>query len=254
MDRATDYDLLIPVAPKDYNKAPHVVRSAIEHLVPKPKSVFIVSPTKLDIPGTMWVDEQEVMPLDPTAAKKVKRPRWIYQQFIKMFQQCTFRDNYLIVDSDLIFNKDVELFTPEGKIKFFLGVDQNHAPYFNFMHLILGFGREYDHSFISELMMFSKETSDELLSYMGYNNVQEFYRVCCEILDENNHLIADYEFYGQYAYKMHPEQYEITRIKTDLSGKFSRYSDEEIEEAIEAKKGTDYEVFTIHTWLNKEDR
>ena len=247
------YDLLIPAAPKDYSKVPFVVESARQHLNPQPENIFVVSPTPLEIAGVTWKDEQEVMPLDPLAATMVPRPRWIYQQFIKLFLDVTPNDKYLIVDSDLIFNKDIELFTEDGKTKFFLGKDQNYLQYFFFMELVLSFGREYDHSFISELMMFDKKICNHLLEELGMD-VEGFYKCCCNKVDGSRYLIADYEIYGQFAWKYHQDEHKLVRFKTHLEGGYSSYTAEKIQSTIDSMKNSDYDVFTIHTWVKKEER
>lgn len=245
-----NYDLLIPVAPKDSNKIDFTIRSAIQYLVPKPQTIYIVgqfnnSAGKVDNIPICVMNEQEVMPLDPTACNKFRRPQWIYQQFIKLFQDIT-QENYLVVDSDLIFNREFHLFGPSPY--FFLGNDQNHPPYFRFTQDFLGFGREYPHSFISEIMLFNKLICLEIAEKV--NGYVKLYELCAEVIsDDGTYLLGDYEVYGNYVYKYYPGLYDIIKIKTQLYGKYSKWTNTEIEQLIKDMADEDLDTFTIHTWI-----
>jgi hypothetical protein len=193
-----------------------------------------------------WVNEQEVLLLNPKAAKKFNRPEWIYAMFIKMFQKYTPNQQYLVVDSDLIFNREFNVFSKMDKKQFFLGVDQNHRPYFRFSEQYLGLGREYPHSFISEIMLFDKSISQEIADING--GVEEFYKLCSEVSCKEC-IPADYEIYGNYVYKNYPNMYDIIKIKTKLNGKYSEWTDKEIRQMMVQMQSEDTDVFTYHTWI-----
>lgn len=264
-----DYEVVIPAAPKDYNKLPYLFQS-LHFLDPQPLAVHVIAPDTAviesfkDITGTIfyWHDETKVLPgLDPMAAKHFRRPPWIFQQFLKLFQDVTKTDKYLVIDSDLILNRKLELFE-EGKPKFFLGVDQNHPPYFRCSQETFGFGREYPHSFISEIMMFDKEVCVNLLqthlakyapavAIIGsYEEaIQLLYTFVTERACEG-WIPADYEIYGNFVQKFYPGKYVKVHIKTNLKGKLQQnWSDDELREYVNTMKGQDYDFFTAHTWI-----
>ena len=247
-----NYDLVIPAAPKDYNKVKFCITSAVKHLYPTPVGIYVVSPAKTHSMRCVnrevhWINEQEVLGLDPLAAKNFNRPQWIYAMFLKMFQDYTPNQQYLVVDSDLIFNRPFNVYSEQQKPQFFLGVDQNHTPYFNFSEQYLGFGREYPYSFISEIMLFDKSISEEIADICG--GVEKFYelatRVACQWC-----IPADYEIYGNYVYKFHPHAYELINIKTSLHGKFQEeWGDKEIVELQAKMQNEPIDTFTYHTWI-----
>lgn len=268
-----DYEVVIPAAPKDYVKLNYLL-SSLEYLNPQPKYVRIVCPhSKVypTVPQLSWPrslcgaihDEVSVLPgLDPLAAHNFRRPPWIYQQFIKLFQDITDTDNYLVVDADLIVNRPLDLLV-DGKPKFFMGVDQNHQPYFNMSQETFGFGREYPHSFISEIMMFNKGVCRRILAefFLKYQLENSLVRMTYEEAVELLYLFvakkaceqwipADYEIYGNFVEKYFKNSYVKVPLKTNLKGKLQQnWSDEELQEYIINMKGKDYDTFTAHTWL-----
>lgn len=280
-----DYDVVIPATFKDYHKLPYCVQS-LKYLNPAPKTINIITPTEIDIswfekiemPGLCSISnvlEKSVFPdLNPLEAKNFRRPQWIYQQFIKLFHfienDCTTKenDNYLVVDSDLILLKKLHLLGENGRPNFFLGVDQNHKPYFNMMEECLGFGRTYPHSFISELMLFNKVGTVELLHNIYFNLItkgvfkltenkvmlSEVYEEICKKSCEN-WIPADYEIYGNYIEYFYPDFYNKVKFKTSLSGKHGNglppfpWTNEEILKEVDRVKSLDFDALTIHTWL-----
>jgi hypothetical protein len=278
-----DYEVVIPAAEKDFNKLNHLL-SSLHYLNPQPKKVHIVHNSEVlyilrlnDPWKVLYHNEKEVLDLNPTAAKMFRRPQWIYQQFLKLFQNITTTDDYLILDSDLIINRPLDLLDKDGKPKFFLGNDQHHTPYFKYSQDMFGFGREYDYSFISEIMLFKKSMTHRLLGefyislrhssdygfeydrkYMELffntegreNAIKELYNLTC-IGATDNWIPADYEIYGNFIEKFYPDMYTKVKIKTLMKGRYINqpWQDEELEQYIEEMKGTDYDTFTAHTWI-----
>lgn len=282
-----DYEVVIPAAEKDYNKLNYLL-SSLHYLNPQPKRVNIIHNSetlfilRLNDPWkVLYFNEKEVLDLDPNAAKLFRRPPWIYQQFLKLFQNVTSTNWYLVLDSDIILNKQIDLLDKNGKPKFFLGNDQNHKPYFRYSQDMFGFGREYNHSFISEIMLFDKRVCNVLIAeyhyhmgkqddygtgakdyhqrkYMSLNfsdaddgrleSINEIYKLTC-MGATDAWIPADYEIYGNFVYKTFPMLYSMEKIKTSMRGKYNSWTDEELESYIEEMKGTDYDTFTAHTWI-----
>lgn len=200
--------------------------------------------------------EQDVLDFDSTAAKMFRRPQWIYQQFLKLFQNITTTDDYLILDSDLIINRPLDLLDENGKPKFFLGNDQHHTPYFKYSKDMFGFGREYDYSFISEIMLMKKSMTRRLLGnfYNSSNDdniaIKNLYNLTCSGATDN-WIPADYEIYGNFIEKFHSDMYTKVKIKTLMKGRYINepWKNEELEQYIEEMKGTNYDTFTAHTWI-----
>lgn len=271
-----EYEVVIPAAAKDYNKIPYLV-SSIKYLNPQPEKINIIHSggidvtTKLDFPAISYINQRLVFDVYPNAASGFNRPPWIYQQFLKLFQDVTDTRMYLVMDSDLVLNKPLDLFNNAGDPYFFLGVDQNHAPYFEYSQDMFGFGRLYNHSFISEIMMFDKGIIDGLLSTFYYHQIKihgvSFNFTSDEYYSKRNLLIkelyqltadgacddwipADYEIYGNYVEQFDASLYEKKHIKTNLRGKYKEWTQEELESYIlEMKELNEHDMFTAHTWV-----
>ena len=253
-----EYEIVIPAAPKDYNKVKFAILSACTFLNPLPRAIHVITPEKLDIAdveGSYSIPvychaDREILGLNPNQSK-FRRAPWIFQQFIKLFQNVTATDLYLVVDSDLIFNRPFDIFTKEGKKQFFLGRDQHHKPYFNLQQKLFGFRRAYNYSFISEVMLFSKTLSRHILD--GFDNsVEKFYDTVCNLIDPmgEQYLIADYELYGNFCHVNFPTEYAFKKIKSELYGRSEReFTDDEIRNLIKFVTDKDFDVFTLHTWL-----
>jgi len=276
-----EYDVVIPAAIKDYHKLRFCVES-LKYLNPLPKVISIVTPTKIDVEELNKVApckvinelESDIMPLNPLEAKNFRRPQWIYQQFIKLFYAIqkpeTYR--YLVIDSDLILLRKLDLIT-NNKFNFFLGVDQNHKPYFNMMEECFGFGRVYDHSFISEIMLMTNDLTFSLLLDINLNFVnknktaykiifdtplnvliEDAYKYVCERCCED-WIPADYEIYGNFVEKYEPDKYNKVKFKTKLSGKHGNglppfpWTDVEIAKEIDICEKLGFDALTVHTWI-----
>lgn len=264
-----DYEVVVPAAPKDYNKLPYLVNSIEKYLWPKPSHIYIIHPLTNDIKPSLdvahtYIDEQLVLNLDPNLATGFRRSPWIYQQFLKLFQNVTRTPDYLVIDADLIINRDIRVFDVNTrKPYFFLGNDQNHEPYYRYTQDMFGFGREFNYSFISEMMLFNKEVTYLLLQVFEaqrgnrirfalpttreYKINWLYYVTCRNACDA--WIPADYEIYGNFVEKYIPSMYIKKYIKNSLRGKYSQWTNEELENYIKEMKDTDYDVITAHTWI-----
>lgn len=162
----SQYSVIIPLASKDYNKLPYVLNSLKNHLIPQPtKYIVIYEQSELDIqqyilPNTIYIEEKQILNFKKET-QHFRRPGWIYQQFLKLFN--FLDDLYLIVDSDLIVNRTLNIFHEDNKPFFFLGIDQYFYPYFNYSIEVFGIKKNYNYSFISEIMLMKKSVCIELL-------------------------------------------------------------------------------------------
>ena len=238
-----NYDLLMLAHPKDYTKLEYSINSCMEFLNPKPDNIYLVSPTEITSDKIQHIPDEDALPIDCQDIK-FKRKNWIYQQFIKLFQNFTENDFYLAVDSDVIFNNQQKLFQNKKPVFFISDREQFHKPYFNFMEKWSGMERVVDHTFINDFMMFDKKICREMLpdinTFLDYGN-QVFCDQC---------VLSEFEMYGNYVSWAHPEMYEIKSTKTQLNGKYQNnpWQRHEIESLITRNRITDLDLFTIHSW------
>ena len=191
--------------------------------------------------------ETSVLQVDKTRIRN-KRPNWIYQMLLKIFQNVTANDNFLIIESDCLILKKIDFFDGD-KTTFFLCRDQSHAPYFKFNNL-LGFGREYNHSFISEFMMYNKQIVKDLLLKANCKDVDEFLELIYKHVGDYCYP-ADYELYGNFCIKYHGAKTKVKHLKYNFFGRESSVSpywtDSEITNLINTN--LDKDVISFHTWI-----
>lgn len=252
------YDILLCCGKKDYKKLPFVLEGLGRNLEGF-DGVYLVSPTApatLDAyPQVRQFRDPEVLDIDVSRWRY--RPNWIYQQFLKLFQTVTPNDLYLVVDCDVIVNRPLRVFE-EGRPVMFLGRDQCRGEYFRFQEKVLGFGRTYDHSFISDTMFCDRRIVDDMLSRTGTTR-ERFIEASFGIIDEDC-FISEQELYGNYTMKYFPERYVIRRLRTTFVGKEQSevdgemWSTDELREAVARYRGTDYDLIALHSWIVPCDR
>lgn len=248
-------ELFIPAHPKDYNKLPYILHSVAE-FVPEIKVAHICAPDNITVNGcTIEVHchtDDEVFHFDRKRFKY--RPNWVAQQFIKVFQDVTSTDFFLVMDADILFNRPRRLFDLGGKPFLFLGADSYQAAYFRFNRAMFGIGKVYSHSFLSECTLYSKAMVRDMLSYGGYT-LDSFYEKAAKEINKRCRP-ADSEMYGSYMITYHPNFYNIKYLVHRLGGKYEgqQYTNEEIENWIaENRQYTTLDIVTMHTWGSNYD-
>jgi len=248
-----EYDVIIPLAEKDFNKFKYAYDSIGKYL-PKFKNFYCVSPVpipeKLRISDVRYYLDDDVLDFDFSVfTGKIKiRTGWYRQQFIELFQKIT-GDNYLVSDSDNIYTKKIELFR-NGKPIFIMGEDQNHPPYFKLSQKLFGFGREYPYSFINEIMLFKRHIIKELVDSTGFSEEGFFVYVASELnRTQENSGMAQYELYGNYVTKFHHGSYHYEYLSFLNVNKHRKWTDSEINECIKQAKKKDITMIKIHSWM-----
>lgn len=237
------FDILVLSAPKDYNKLPYLYDSITKNMLDKWNNFYIISPTEIENKNKdiNYLLDHEALNIDRRQFRH--RPNWIFQQFCKLFQNVTTND-YLVIDSDVILNSPISLYT-NNKPTFFLGRDQHHIQYFNFMDKIMKLEKNHPHSFISEIMYFKKDIVNDILNKCG--GFESFYEKSISLIGSDCY-ISEFELYGNYVMKYFSELYEIKNIKSNLSGKHRQWFEQEIKNYILEYKNSDYEILSMHSW------
>jgi hypothetical protein len=247
----TPFETVVPVAPIDISKFPYLISSlvsytdtlAIHVITPDPKQIDIPKPIR--VPVFVHADDT-ILKIDRSRLKH--RPNWVAQQFLKLFQNVTMTNWYLVIDADLFFNRPVNFFINDEPVMMF-GIDQYHEPYFEFNQRMIGIDRVFPHSFLSECTLYSKYLIEDMLSTSGYESHDEFIEKAIEIIDGSCYP-AESELYGNYVTKAHPGAYLHRKLKASLGGKYcnQEWSKDEIEAQILKIKPQDVDIFTMHSW------
>lgn len=245
-------DLFIPAAPKDYIKLPYVLQSVARNLQGIAQA-HIVTPTPIYIAESypsfevVYHLDREVLDFDKTKFKF--RPTWVYQQFLKLFQQVT-SDWYLVMDADRFLNKPQPLFDGEHPIMFLRDRDENHAPYFEYNKQMIGVGKVFDHSFLSECTLYSRFEIDSMLLSMGLT-ADQWLAKSAEIITHDC-CIADAELYGSWVTNNLPNLYHFRLLRDHMRGKYAdqgEWQSSEIAAYVdEMSYHADVDFFTAHSW------
>jgi len=248
------YDILLLSGKKDLNKIKYVYDSIVENVVGFNKVYCVCEEIpKNKISDIHYVDDFSILNNYDISSFKGnihKRRGWYIQQYIKLLQRVTL-DDYLVVDSDVFFNRKVKIIE-DGKPNFLFGRDQLHKPYFDFNNELLGIGRLYPFSFINEVMYFKRDIINDIFETVGGDD-KLFFNKTVEILNKGNRVtgMSEFELYGNYVYKNFKNSYNYKRIKTYLGGKYELWSDEDIIEFKKHFKHKDYDIVSMHSWLYK---
>jgi len=240
-------DLIIPAAPKDYNKVRFVIRQARQHM--NLDTIHVIAPEPdeigLELDDVVLHRDEDVLPYD--RSRLVYRPSWVFQQLLKVFQDVTKNNWFLVMDADIFAVRRIPLWTDDDKPILYLGRDQHYDPYFTFNEHMLGFGKVYPWSFLSECTLYSRELVREMLACCGLT-LDAFWEKTVEITSLGCRP-ADSELYGSYVYQEHPNVYEIRKLEAKLGGRYrcQGWSNKEIEDAIKkAEVGAD--LISLHSW------
>jgi len=244
------YDIFIPVALKDEYKLPHLIESIYEYQTFN--KIYIVSPDKIN----SFKDSKINYFLDRDLLPNVKkenfsfRPGWMYQQMLKLFQNVTEKDYYLVLDSDAVLLKPLTIFNENHPIWYY-GWRQNHLPYFLYLKKIFNISKSLNHTGIGDIGIFNKKIINSFLKYCNCKTPQEF----ISNIQSNMNLLfhfSEYETYSNFTKTYYPDLYQYSNIKQFNTGRDSNigqyWTDQEINSTIKEAKQTDANLLLMHTW------
>lgn len=251
------FDIFIVSAPKDYNKIEYCLSSIVRNIEGF-QNIYLCTPSELP----QEKKDSLHFPIHYRTDKKVLlasphlwryRPNWIYQQFIKLFQNETENDWYYVLDVDTIINKPLSLF--EGKKPVWcISWEQNNKPYYDFNEAFFGYGRVYNHSFLADMGFYSKKVVRQMLldhKYTVKSFLEKSYRTVTKEI-----YPSEADIYMSYVMTSHPDLYSIKQIHNDCKAREGRnpiehlWSKKDIEKHIEEKSHLDVDTIAIHSWVD----
>jgi len=151
----------------------------------------------------------------------VNRVGWYFQQFLKLgiAKQDYILDTYLIWDADTIILKPLDFFTADYKIYYDI-TDEHHNPYFNSIKKLIGIEKQVDYSFITEHLLFKKEIVLNLIDTFS-TPTKKWWFTILDTIDTGNLSLSgfsEYELYGNYVIKNHPNEYQLRQLKKYRNG------------------------------------
>ena len=222
-------DIVIPCAPKDTDTLGICLKSCIRHIKEEIAKIYVISTDSevikkiCDEYGAVWMDENKV--LDRTLADVVatlpqyNRWGWMYQQFLKMAGNVGECENYLVVDSDVTFTKDITFFE-NGKPIFYYRDDYHHPPFFSVMAKLIDVKRFYEKSFVCDFMMFNRQVMSDLKKHIEEKTGENWIDAIINRIDYSLSPFSEFETYGTfYEGDMIIRQVEykqLSYLETDL--------------------------------------
>jgi hypothetical protein len=247
------FDILIPAHEKDFSKLRFVHDSIVKNIEGF-NEIFCITnvkvPEKLKIQGVNYFLDEEVIDFDFSLFQDTiaKRTGWYRQQFVKLFQNVT-GDEYLVTEADNIYLNKVSIFE-DGKPIFLLGKDQNHVAYYKIMQKLLGYGREYNYSFINEVMYIKRQYVKELVALTKLNKYGFFELFAAELnRTQETSGCSDYDLYGNFVEKYHKDEYLYRQVKSVGLGINKEWKVEDIEKQIAINKDSNNIMLKLHSWI-----
>lgn len=257
------FDIFLVCCDKDYNKIPYVLNSINENIKGF-EGIWLCTPSKLTTQELLdynilkykvhLTTDREVLKTQPYRWKY--RSNWIYQQFLKLFQNVTTNDYYFVVDCDTIINKPMELFESNKPIWRY-GWEQNNPPYYKFNKVMFDFERECGHTWLCDMGFYNKNytiRNNGILKYYGYT-IETFLEKTYQIINKMVYP-SEADIYMGYIYKHYPDAYVYKHIKNKCDAKEHKnpldkvWENNEIEDHIYKMKNTDYDIISIHSWCD----
>lgn len=246
-----DYDLFIPVAPKDEEKLPFVIEYANKHL--KHNKVYICSPHKITNKITdskiEYVNDKEIVNVDDKSFISF-RPNWTYQQFLKFFFNLSESEYYFALDADTILIKDLPLFENDHPIWYY-GWEQNHFPYFLFNKKMFNLDKSLKHTGIGDLGLFNKNITKTFLNYTGCESAEHLLKSVGEKTNVVFHF-SEYETYSNFSNEYYKDLYVFKHLDQENKGRDLNQGEDwntnDIKETIEKYKNSSKSILSLHSW------
>jgi hypothetical protein len=230
------FDVVIPVAPKDYE----VVELCVEGVTAYcsgAQNIYVVSKDRLDIKNTTWIDEA-LFPFNKEDIKEqngaidIDRTGWYLQQLINFYSFTvipSIGDTILILDSDVIFLNDTKFFEDDRPC-YMLTTNVWGAYYEHMLRLDPEFERVVTQgSANSHHGIWERHIVSDLMSRVESNHSDAFWKIMVKNVTNTFAGCADYEIYLNYLSKFYPGYPLIRPLHWTNDGKLSmlsRYKDQ----------------------------
>lgn len=237
-------DVVIPSTEKDIPILEACIASVYRHI--KGVSRVIVVSKKHLTNHAEWFDEtlypfsKEQIALEVFGGDHEKaslfltspksRIGWIYQQFLKFYAPFVIpgiSSNVLIVDSDIVFLRNISFTNDQGGA-LFTCASEHHLPYFEHMQrLIPWMHRVYPNiSGVAHHMLFQRPILEDLFYEISSRHGVEPWKAICRCIDEKEAYgssFSEYEIYSNFAV-LRTNQVSFRNLKWENKGSLEKLS------------------------------
>lgn len=213
-------DVIIPIVAKDLDILPYAIKSIQLHVKHPIGRIYIVAPNSQAIrsvaeaQNAVFVDEKTVCAIAKSdinyVVNGVDRSGWIYQQILKYnFSNVGTCDNFLVLDADTFFIKDIA-FESKGKFYFDFS-DEYHKPYQQAYQLLTNYSHKMPVSFVAHYMLFNRAILKKLVSHIEAVTAEPLHiaiKNLATVIDSES-AFSEYECYANYCLQLSPERYKL---------------------------------------------
>lgn len=226
--RAKQFDVMIPVAGKDINFMPRVIKYC-KRCFPELRKVYVVTPayevakaTKKTSHFTDVTVVNEDTLLEGlsfrTVANLIKKATtkristgWFFQQFLKYaFAHSPYADEYYLTwDADTLPLARIKFFKDEHPL--FTIKTEYHENYFDTIRRVLGLEKRIKGSFVAEHMLFNVSLVKELTDAISQSEItgdtwyEKIINACN--FDKDMQAFSEFETYGTFVTSRHADLY-----------------------------------------------
>jgi hypothetical protein len=247
------FDVFIPIAPKDLFR----IKLILKYLrlnVDLINNIHICTPCKIDkisdFDNIIYHTDKDILPYVKPSNWKF-RPNWIFQQFLKLFQNVTETEFFLTLDSDTVIVNKLDFFEKDTPIWYY-GKDQNESQYHKFNKVMFGLEKKATHTYIGDIGFFKKSVIEDFLKYTKLTP-EEIINKSYDVVDVSCH-ISEFELYGNFLETYHTNLYKVKQLKSLHKGKFqhnpylSNWDKDEVIKLINEGKNSGCDVVNMHSW------
>ncbi len=250
-----NYDLFLVCAYKDYSKLPFVLEALTTHM--QPENIYLCTPETFKDSKSLhfpihYRTDQKVLKALPH--KWRYRKNWVYQQFIKLFQDETQNDWYFVCDCDTILNQPLKIWEDDKPVQHY-GWDQNNEPYYRFNKAMLGYERTLNHTALSDTGLYNKNLVTQMLGTMSLT-VDSFLAKTYNIISKEVYP-SEADLFFNWVEKVHPGLYTFKQLKTKMNAREGKdpfkqlWKEQDIRDLIKKMSKRDIDTFSLHSWIDR---
>jgi hypothetical protein len=182
--------------------------------------LVVIAPTalagRISSPSVEFVSEDDVVPKLRGGSFPEHRWGWYYQQILKLGIAAHVAErHYVVVDSDLVFLRPVDLFDGNG-FPLYSFTEGLHEPYFRTFADLMGFNAAPEYSFISHHMVFNTDLVREMTHRLATSR-EWWWRIADlrgpDPVTGSEARFSEYETYGHYLRACHPNSFRLRRLR-----------------------------------------
>lgn len=230
-------DVVIPVAPKDYEKLGLCIEHLVAHSQNPIRNIYVISANTTGLENlsvniqVLWVNESQYpftkqdIEAQLTNAEGVYLPiSWYYQQMLKFY---IFRvipeilPNVLVLDSDCVFVKEIQFITDDGKVFLASGCLVNSIKHKNLAgmvefskRLITDWDMMDSNSGVAHHMLFQKDILEEIFFLIEGTHQQPLWQAFVSQINAEACFPSEYAIYYHFALQKYNNQVTTRYLKT----------------------------------------